>query len=66
MRELTRILETEKVRAWILLNMWKLEPVTGSKVGIYASNKYSFKVISLPGITAFESLRENKQGFTGF
>ena len=47
MRELTRILETEKVIAWILLNMWRLEPVTDTKVGINVPNKYSFKVISL-------------------
>ena len=57
MRELTRILETEKVIAWILLNMWRLEPVTDTKVGINVPNKYNFKAISLQVLQLFSFTR---------
>lgn len=61
MRELTRILETEKVIAWILLNMWRLEPVTDTKVGINVPNKYNFKVISLQVLQLLSDLGKIKK-----
>ena len=64
---LNRNPEIANTPVWVLPNIWRLEPVTNTKVGKNVSNKnllcyWMLQNTRTTAFTAFELLRENQQG----
>ena len=64
---LTRNLEIRNTSVWVSSNIWRLEQVSDTKVGMSFSNKmyWMLQNTTVIAFTVSELLRENQQGVAG-